>query len=387
MEKISLQYDNAVQQIKQAILDSQLRAVRAVNQEQLALYFGIGKFVSENSRRGTWGTGAIESISAQLQRELPGLKGFSAASIKKMRIFYEQWQVLENRAPAANDLQSDENHVVSAENFILSLNRAPAANDLDLHDFLSIGFTHHYEILSKTKTLEERVFYIHQAAVNHWDKYYLRDMLKKDAFHHQSQMPNNFLRAIPEKHRALQAISMFKDEYILDYLNVEELDVTNWEDVDEKVVEKSIVRNVTNFIMTFGRAFSYMGHQVHYEKLNHDHWVDLLFYNRELQSLVVVELKKGAFKSSYFGQLQSYLRVLDDDERFPFENPSVGLILCREADKAYVEYVLQDYAKPMGVATYKLELQQKLMDVLPPEENMKALIVSEGEQDTTNTNE
>jgi len=378
MEKLTLQYNNAVQQIKQAILDSQLRSMRAVNQEQLALYFGIGKYVSENSRKGTWGTGAIEAISTQLQRELPGLKGFSATSIKKMRQFYEKWQILDPKSPAeADEIQAAGNEVIDTCNTMRIINRPPAAVEMDWNDFFSIGFSHHDEILSKTKSIEERIYYIHQTAVNHWDKYYLRDMLQKDAFHHQSQMANNFLRTIPEKQRALRAISMFKDEYILDYMNVEELDVTNWEDIDEKVVEKSIVRNVTNFIMTFGRAFSYMGHQVHYEKLNHDHWVDLLFYNRELQCLVVVELKTGAFKSSYFGQLQGYLRVLDDDERFPFENPSMGLILCREADKAYVEYVLQDYNRPMGVATYRMEQQQKLMDVLPAEDQMKAMIVSD----------
>ncbi len=378
MDKLSPKYDAAVQLIKQAIMGSQLRALRAVNQEQLALYFGIGKYVSENSRKGTWGTGAIEAISDQLQRELPGLKGFSTANIKKMRTFYEQWQILEIKSVAkASDIEVTENEVIRVSDAMLSVNRSPAAADLEWKNFFSIGFSHHMEIINKTTTLEERIYYINQTAVNHWDKYYLRDMLKKDVFHHQSQMANNFLRAIPEKQRALQAISMFKDEYILDYINVEELDVTNWEDIDEKVVENGIVRNIANFIMTFGRAFSYIGHQVHRDKLGHDHWVDLLFYNRELMSLVVVELKKGAFKPSYFGQLQTYLRILDDDERLPGENPSVGLILCREADKAYVEYVLQDYSKPMGVATYKIELQKKLMEVLPSEEKMKSLITSE----------
>ena len=249
------------------------------------------------------------------------------------------------------------------------------AGDLDLMDFFALGFTLHMEILAKTKTLEERVFYIHECAAMSWDKYELRDMLKADLFHHQAQMPNNFLKTLPKKQQALRAIEMFKDEYLLDYINVEELGVRDSQDIDERVIENSIVQNIKNFIMTFGKSFTYHGHQVHYDKMGHDHWIDLLFFNRELRSLVVVELKKGAFKPAYLAQLSLYLRILDDDERLPGENPSVGIILCRDADKAYVEYVLQDYNKPMGVATYKVT-QDRLRELLPSEEDMKRLLVA-----------
>ena len=156
---------------------------------------------------------------------------------------------------------------------------------------------------------------------------------------------------------------------------MEELDVRDEQDIDERVIEQSIVQNIKNFIMTFGRSFTYKGHQVHYEKFGHEHWVDLLFFNREIQSMVVVELKKGAFKPAYLGQLAAYLRVIDDKERLECENPSVGIILCKDADKAYVEYVLQDYNKPMGVATYRVT-QERLRELLPPEEEMKKLITS-----------
>lgn len=119
-----------------------------------------------------------------------------------------------------------------------------------------------------------------------------------------------------------------------------------------------------------------MGHQVHYEKLGHDSWIDLLFFNRELKSLVAIELKKGVFKTGYLGQLVAYLRILDDDERLPGENPSIGLILCKKADKAFVEYVIQDYSHPMGVATYKTSanMDERLKAVLPPTEDLEKLL-------------
>lgn len=370
--QMTAELTSAIKTIKTAILQSQYRAAKSVNREQLSLYYSIGKFVSENSREGKWGSGVIESISQMLQKELPGLRGFSASSIKNMRQFYEQWKVLTIRQPLAGELQDgDDEHLINTSQ-LLDINRQPLAGELDLLDFFDLGFTHHMEIIAKTKTMEERVFYIHQAATMHWDKYTLRDMLKADLFHHQAKISNNFLQTIP-KQQALRAIEMFKDEYLLDFINVEELGVNDIQDIDERVMEHSIVLNIKNFIMTFGKSFTYYGHQVHYEKLGHDHWIDLLFFNRELRALVVVELKKGEFKSSYLGQLATYLRILDDDERLPGENPSIGIILCKNADKAYIEYVLQDYNKPMGVATYKIT-QERLRELLPPEEDMKRLM-------------
>ena len=143
--------------------------------------------------------------------------------------------------------------------------------------------------------------------------------------------------------------------------------------IDERVIENGIVHNIRNFIMTFGKGFAFIGSKVHYDKLGHDHWVDILFFNRILQSLVVVELKKGVFKPGYLGQLSHYLHVLDDEERLEGENPPVGIVLCKDADRTFVEYVLHDYNRPMGVATYKLS-QEKLKELLPDEEEMKKLM-------------
>lgn len=292
MKQIDTKYNEAVQQIKSAILQCQLEAAKAVNRQMLALYYGIGKFVSDNTRKDVWGTGAIEAISEQLRRELPGLRGFGVSNIKNMRQFYELWKDVLNRQPMAGDLQGVDNEEILPTHALLMLNRQPMADDLDVHDFFSISFSHHCEIMSKTSTVEERVFYIHQAATLHWDKYTLRNNLKADLFHHQSQMPNNFAATMPSARHAAKAIAMFKDDYLLDFINVEELGERDPQDIDERVIENSIVANVKNFILTFGKDFTFIGNQVHIDKFGHDHYVDLLFFNRELQSLVVFELKK-----------------------------------------------------------------------------------------------
>ena len=373
-EKLSTQYNDAVKQIKTAILQSQAKALKGVNQEQLALYYGIGRFISQNSRAGFWGKDAIDTISRQLSTEVPGLRGFSPRNLRNMRMFYEEWKCLDtNLADASAKLVFGNKSADESANLDSCKSLTPLEiADIPIVAFFSIGFSHHTLILSKTKTLEERRYYIQLCSDLQLSYDALERKIAEDAYHNQGNMPNNFGMTIPDYKRAFQAIQMFKDEYLLDYINVEQLGERD-EDIDERVIENEIVHNVKNFIMTFGRGFSYIGNQVHYDKLGHDHWVDLLFFNRILKSLVVIELKKGSFKPAYLGQLAAYLRVLDDEERIEGENPSVGIVLCKDADRAYVEYVLQDYTKPMGVATYKSS-QERLRELLPDEEEIKKLL-------------
>lgn len=373
-EKLSPQYNDAVQQIKTAILKSQAKALAGVNQEQLALYYGIGRFISQNSRDGFWGKDAIEVISRQLSAEVPGLKGFSPRNLRNMRTFYEQWKSLDtNLADTSAKLEGTKELADTSAKIALEDNLLPTALiDIPVVAFFSIGFSHHVLILQKTKTAEERKYYIQLCADLKLSHEALGRKIDEDAFHNQGKMPNNFVQTIPGHKQAFKAIQMFKDEYLLDFINVEQLGERE-EDIDERVIENEIVHNVKNFIMTFGKGFSFSGSQVHYDKLGHDHWVDLLFFNRILRATVVVELKKGKFKPSYLGQLSHYLHVLDDDDRLEWENPPVGIILCKDADKTFVEYVLQDYQRPMGVATYKTN-QDKLKELLPDEEEMKKLL-------------
>ena len=178
---------------------------------------------------------------------------------------------------------------------------------------------------------------------------------------------------------ARKAIGMFKDEYLLDYINVEEMEVDKPDDVDERVVEQAIVRNIKKFIMTFGRDFAYIGNQFHLEIYTQELFPDLLFFYRELNCMVVVELKKGAFKPGYVGQLQTYMKVLDDKVRKPHENPTIGILLCKSADKAFVEYVIRDYNHPMGVATYKMaeDMDEKLRKALPDMDEMRKLLTED----------
>ena len=360
---------NAVQAIKGAILQSQQRALAIINQEQLALYYGIGRFVSVNTRNKNWGKGFIEAISEQLRKELPGLRGFSAASLRKMRTFYEEWQMLsDNSFVETNNLISEKHNSFVGTNELPTVQFKIDAN-FPIAAFMNIGFTHHYVIISKVKDTEQRKFYIQFAADTKAKVEDLERMINDDLYSHQGELTNNFKKTIPGQLQAYRAITMFKDEYLLDFINTEELFVRD-KDRDERVIEQSIVQNVKEFIMTFGKDFTFVGNQYHLEKFGVEEFPDLLFFNRELAALVCVELKDGPFKTSYLGQLAAYLRILDDEVRKPNENPSIGIILCKSANKKFVEYVIQDYDKPMGVATYKTtaEMDERLKRLLPPVE-------------------
>ena len=387
-----INYKSAVNVIKTAILQSQARAAKAVNQEQLALYFGIGRYVSANTRKKNWGKGAIEAISSQLRAELPGLRGFSATSMRNMRAFYEEWRLLESNSSVTTDeiqLLSSKSSVVTDEFTEINNNSSVATDefeedreirqlqlvnmpDFPLCEFLSISFTHHIAILAKAKAYDERVFYMRYADAYKPTVEDLEKAITQDLYHHQDKMPNNFLATIPDYKQAYRAIRMFKDEYLLNFINVEELGMHD-EDVDESVIESNIVHNVKNFIMTFGRGFTFCGSQVHYDKLGHDNWIDLLFFNRDLNRTVVFELKNGRFKVGYLGQLSAYLRVLNDEDRRNHEEAPIGIILCRDADKDYAGYIMQDFRQPMGVATYKTadEMDPELLKALPPKEELQ----------------
>lgn len=377
-------YALAVKTIKTAILQGQYAAAKGTNRIQLATYFAIGKYISLNSRQGFWGKGAIETISEQLRRELPGLRGYSPSNMKNMRLFYEKWSVLDSKSPIAIGESSEQNSTIAigelqSEDYQIDISRSLSVDnvvDFPIEVFFSVPFTHHIRILEKTQTQEERYYYMHRCVMENLSVDGLVKIIKQDDFLHKSILPNNFVNTISDPATARKAVMMFKDEYLLDFINVEEIGERDFADIDEKVVEKEIIHNVKNFIMTFGRDFAFIGNQYHLEVYGHDHFPDLLFFNRELNAMVVVDLKTGEFKPSYLGQLAAYLRILDDKVRKPHENQTIGLILCKSADKEYVEYIIQDYNKPMGVATYTTEndMPEKLRNALPPVEELKKLL-------------
>ena len=382
----------AVETIKTAILQGQYEALKGTNRIQLAVYFSIGKYLSKNTRRLSYGEGGLKAISDQLHRDLPGLRGYSATQLNEMRRFYEAWQMLDAKdSSVATDKSGKQELSVTTDKLQIADNKIdiyhciaiPNAIEFPIEDFFKMPFTHHTRLMAMCKDLEARYYYIHRTAQEHLSVDALEKLIKQQAYEHREEIPNNFSKALVNSSVARKAVMMFKDSYALDFINVEEIGLRDKIDVDERVIEKEIVQNVKNFIMTFGHDFTFVGNQYHLEVYNHDFFPDLLFFNRELNALVVVELKAGEFNPSYLGQLTTYLQILDDKVRKPHENPSIGIVLCKSADKAFVEYVIKRYDSPMGVATYTTadDMPEDVRRALPDVEELKRVLNQETDKE------
>jgi len=237
--------------------------------------------------------------------------------------------------------------------------------------FLSVSFTHHYEIILKIKNKNDRWYYINKVAQEFWTVRQLRVELKNKSHLQAEKIPNNFNKTLTSE-LSNKAIGVFKDQYLLDFVNIEDAD----EEIDERVLEHEIVNNIKKFMMSLGSDFSFMGNQYRLIVDGDEYFIDLLFFHRGLQSLIAFELKKGKFKPEYVGKMNFYLSALDDLIKQPHENPSIGIILCKEKNNKTVEYSFRDLSKPMGVAVFKTtdKLPEKYKNALPKPDDLKKLL-------------
>jgi predicted nuclease of restriction endonuclease-like (RecB) superfamily len=248
-------------------------------------------------------------------------------------------------------------------------------------EFLRVGFTHHSEILAKEKSIDGRLFYLTQCAAVFWTVEALKSNLRGDLYSRTGAMPSNFLRTLPEPEQARRAIRSFKDEYLLDFINIEDEN-----DPDERLIKHGIIANIKQFILSFGGSkFCFMGHEFRVVVESKEIFIDLLFFNRALRCLVAIELKRGEFKAAHLGQLNLYLSALDEYVKQDDEAPSIGILLCKEADRSFVEFAVRDYTKPMGVATYRTrnEMPEPLQKALPDFDDIKQLLDNSDEEGET----
>ena len=342
--------------IKTAILKSRYLAARLANAEMLKLYFAIGGYVSHNSRNGRWGTGIIDEISRLLQKELPGLRGFSAQNMRNMRQFFEEWSIPAIRQSVTGKIEYTAQGSVSSllEASILEI-RQPLAGELgpvDSSAFMAIGFTHHIAIIHSCKSTDERLFYIRRCASEFWSVRNLLKHLKANDYATQGKAVNNFSLTMPNDKQLSRAVQAFKGEYLLDFVNI--VDANDEEEtIDEPEWMMEMVSKIRHFIQALGSDFCFMDVKKRFVVDNEEYFADLVFFHRELKCMVAIELKRGKFKPSYLGQLEFYLACLDKYVKREDENPSIGLLLCHEMKRSVVELTIGRHNTPLGVATYR----------------------------------
>ena len=303
-------------EIVDIIKSAKERAYRKVNEELILMYQEIGKYISEKTQNASYGDSYVQGLANFFEKEFPELKGFNRRGLYRMKQFYE--------------LYKDDEKVSTV--------------------LTQLSWSNHLKIMSSCKTPEERYFYI---ALCIKERYSARELARQiDSGYYErymlSQKPS--LPAIDETKKSTGNI--FLDTYTLDFLDVPET-------VSEKDLQKSIIKNLKNFILEIGKDFSFVGEEYRLQVGNHDYFVDLLFYHRGLSCLVAFELKIGEFKPEYVGKVNFYLEALDRDVKKQNENPSVGIILCAKKDDEVVEFALSRSLSPTMVSEYKLKLIDK----------------------------
>lgn len=369
-------YTETIKQLKSAILASRYKAAALANRELLALYFNVGKLIDEKAKQGKWGDKILDQLSNDLQKELPGLKGFSATNIKRMRTFYREWNTCFTISPTPSDqlqkrIKGKRGIGKPAISLLPTGQISPTVSDQFIQYFFSVSFSHHYELLVKTKTAEERRFYIAGIATEFWSLETLKHHLKNKLFRKKGTLPNNFSIAITNENLRAKALQSFKDEYLLDFINIEDP-----AEEDERVIENEIVRNIKKFLLSLGTDFAFISSQYRLIVAGDEFFTDLLFFNRKLQCLVAFDLKKGKFKPEYAGKMNFYLTALDEYIKQPHELPAIGIILCKEKNNKIVEFSFRDMTKPLGVATYKTshQLPKQFKNALPDAKTLKKLM-------------
>lgn len=332
-------YEQLLQGVSGAIQGARVSAARLVNHALTQLYWEIGKQIVLSQKAHGWGQSVVEQLSIDLMKQFPGRSGFSKSNLWMMRKFYEEY------------VDYPKLQTLSGE----------------------IAWSHNIEILTHIHNMEARLYYLNATIEMGWSARVLAHQIKGQAYerHSVALKQHNFEKALPE-HLAEQADLALKDTYMLDFLGIEK-------PILEAALEARMVHKITDVILEFGQGFAFMGNQYRIKANNTEYFIDLLFYNRQLQCLVAVELKVTDFKPEYAGKMNFYLNLLDDFVRRPEENPSIGIILCSGRNRFDVEYALRGINKPVGVAEYTLTktLPESLRSVLPNAEHLEHALAKE----------
>ena len=327
-------YDRFVAELKSRVESARLTAARSVYRELVLLYWDIGRGIAEKQQVLGWGEGVVEQVAADLRRAFPGMTGFSAANIWRIRQLYLALSAPEFLAQAARETVRDGRPIL-----------AQPVRELAA----GIPWGHHVLLLGRIKSSAAHCYYLRATARFGWSRSVLLNQIKAGAYERSLKegKAHNFPAALPE-HLAEQAEEALKSSYNLEFLGIGRA-------VKERELEDRLVERLRDFIMELGYGFCFVGRQYRLALGTKEYFVDLLFYHRFLKTLVAIDLKIGGFAPEYAGKMDFYLNLLNDRERAPDDRPSIGIILCAEKDNLEVEYALKTKGNPIGVAEYRLQ--------------------------------
>ena len=377
-----------VAQLKEEIQSARIKASLNANAQLLVLYWKIGIGILENQQSEGWGTKIIDRLAKDLRREFPDMKGISSRNLKYMRAFADAYpeflqplaaQIDEKsilqvppgtlkgkkilQQPAAKSKQNLLVQVPLAQEGKNAIVEPPVAElgkkEIMQAPLAQIPWYHHITLLDKVKDREERFFYIQQTAEHGWSRNVLVHQIESGLYKRKGAAVTNFQATLPAPQSDL-ARELLKDPYKFDFLSL-------GDEYLEKDLEDALVMHITKFLLELGTGFSYVGRQYHLEIGGEDFYIDLLFYHLKLRCYIVAELKTGKFIPEYASKLNFYLNAIDDLLKHATDQPSIGILICKERNKVVAEYALRGINKPIGVSEYTLteKIPAKLKGKLP----------------------
>ncbi len=319
----SANYTKFITSLKTKIRSAQIKAAVAVNSELIKLCWEIGKEIVEKQEREGWGSGVLERVAKDLQNEFPGIEGFSRANVFRMKAFFTAYEKV-----------------------------AQAVRQLESLPIFLIPWGHNILLLQKTKDANERLWYASKVIEHGWSRSVLTIWIENGLYRREGKAITNFKAVLPPFQSDL-AQQTTKDPYVFDFITLHKEHL-------EKDLERELVNNIQKCLIELGQGFAFVGKQYPIKAGKKDLYIDLLFYHLNLRCYIVVELKAGEFDSRDAGQMSAYLSAVDDQLRNEDDKPTIGLIFCKTKDNVFVEYVLRNFNRPMGVAEFEVKLVEKL---------------------------
>lgn len=342
-----LQYGELLQMLKEKIKTAQQRAIMAVNNELLFVYWEIGSAIAEQEQLVGWGGKIVDKLAADLKAEFSEMKGLSPRNLRYMRDFALAYPSFLQQIATKNQTFVNQG--------VIFLQQAAA----------KLPWGHHQVLLTKLKTAKEREFYIRKAAENGWSRSILEHQIESRLYESQGALVNNFSNTLPDYHSELTA-QVFKDPYNFDFIML-------GEQAKERDLENALIAHVTKVLLELGAGFAFMGRQKRFEAGGKEFFVDLLFYHTKLRRYIIIELKIGEFEPEFVSKMNLYLGIVDDQLKSENDEPAIGLILCKTNNKIVAEYALRDTSKPIGIAEYKIaeQLPENFRGELPSIEEIE----------------
>jgi len=347
--------------LKTRIRQGQIKAAIRVNEELLRLYWDLGRDIVVRQMDAEWGSAFFEQLSRELRAEFPEMSGFSSTNLKYCKRFfqfYTQDSAIRHQLGDGSTQKTREKlQVVDGDKDII---RQQVADEFRIPLIFQIPWWHHVQIFTKCKSVKEAIFYIRKTVENGWSRAVLMNFLETDLYQRQGETLNNFDRLLPEPQSDL-AKEMMRNTYNFDFLMLTE-------SYRERELEAALSANITKMLLELGKGFAYVGRQVPIAVGSKELFMDMLFYHLKLRCYVVVELKAREFDAAFTGQLGMYVSAVNHQMRTEFDNPTLGLLICKTKDNVMAQYSFESSSQPIGISEYELS------QLLP--ENMKSELPS-----------